>query len=333
MSARVEDHTDNVNMWTGQQLLGLFYGGIIFGSYEWVAAHLSITSLPTTLGTALVGLVLYDFLYYWAHRLSHQINFLWAAHVVHHQGEHYTVSLGLRQSWIHVLLVLPLFLPLAVLGFHLGVVVLAITFAALYQLPLHSSRIGRLPRPIEFVFNTPSHHRVHHGSQPEYIDRNHGGVFIIWDRLFGTFQAETVTPVYGTDSPVPPNPVAANVQPWVRLFHAAAQRHGLARIRFLFSSPALLERPVTQPDDARADSRNSWISNAARIVNTLFLLGVMVVLSAGSGVMPVPIVLAGVGLGLTLMVLAGRARPERESRWRLARSPESSSGDWRSGTR
>jgi sterol desaturase/sphingolipid hydroxylase (fatty acid hydroxylase superfamily) len=137
-----------------------------------------------------------DLAYYWFHRVSHENRFFWASHVVHHSSQHYNLSTALRQTWVPMTY-LPFWLPLALMGFEPWMILLAQSWSLIYQFGLHTERIGRLPRPIEAVFNTPSHHRVHHGSNQRYLDRNYGGILIIWDKLFGTFEPETERVRYG----------------------------------------------------------------------------------------------------------------------------------------
>jgi sterol desaturase/sphingolipid hydroxylase (fatty acid hydroxylase superfamily) len=137
-----------------------------------------------------------DLAYYWFHRVSHESRVFWASHVVHHSSQHYNLSTALRQTWVPMTY-LPFWLPLALLGFPPWMILLAQSWSLIYQFGLHTERIGRLPAPIELVFNTPSHHRVHHGSNQVYLDRNYGGILIIWDRLFGTFVGEGERVRYG----------------------------------------------------------------------------------------------------------------------------------------
>ncbi|GCD77406.1 hypothetical protein JCM31826_08880 [Thermaurantimonas aggregans] len=139
-----------------------------------------------------------DFTYYWYHRWSHEVRYLWASHVVHHSSQRYNLSTALRQTWTGTLSGGFLFwawLPLV--GFHPLMVMTMQSINLLYQFWIHTEAIDRLPRWFEWIFNTPSHHRVHHSSEPRYLDRNHAGIFIIWDRLFGTFVPEDHRPTYG----------------------------------------------------------------------------------------------------------------------------------------
>jgi hypothetical protein len=185
-----------------------------------------------------------DFLYYWFHRTSHEVNAFWAAHVVHHQSEEYNLAVALRQgafqsafSWIF-------YLPLALIGFPPLMFLTVSSIDTLYQFWIHTRAIGRLG-PLEWVLNTPSNHRVHHGRNPKYIDRNHGGILIVWDRLFGTYQKEEEEPAYGITTPLRSwNPVWANVHYWVELAEKAGRTTRLADKVRLFLKP-----PGWQPAD------------------------------------------------------------------------------------
>ncbi|TXH26247.1 MAG: sterol desaturase family protein [Mycobacterium sp.] len=137
-----------------------------------------------------------DFVYYWYHRAHHTIRVFWASHVVHHSSEHYNLSTALRQTWTPFT-ALPFWLPLAFLGFSPWMILLQQSVSLLYQFFIHTERVGKMWRPIELIMNTPSHHRVHHGSNDQYLDTNYGGILIIWDRLFGSFRPESERVVYG----------------------------------------------------------------------------------------------------------------------------------------
>ena len=137
-----------------------------------------------------------DLIWYAYHRASHRVRIMWAAHQAHHNSQKFNYSTALRQKW-NPWGELLFWVPLPLLGVTPWVIFTAWSFNLLYQFWVHTERIGRLWAPIEFVMNTPSHHRVHHSSEPQYLDRNYGGIFILWDRMFGTFGAETHRPVYG----------------------------------------------------------------------------------------------------------------------------------------
>jgi len=137
-----------------------------------------------------------DLCYYAFHRASHEVRLFWAAHVNHHSSQHYNLSTALRQSWTTPLTGIPFWLPLPLLGFEPWMILTQQAVSLLYQYWLHTESIGRLGW-LEALFNTPSHHRVHHGSNLEYLDRNHAGILIVWDRLFGTFEPERAPVRYG----------------------------------------------------------------------------------------------------------------------------------------
>ena len=135
--------------------------------------------------------VLDDFKYYWVHRFGHRVRWFWASHVNHHSSQHYNLSTALRQTWTGFLTLGFVFaLPLVLLGFHPVMIAICGGFNLIYQFWIHTEAIGRMPRWFEAVMNTPSHHRVHHATNPRYLDRNYAGVFIVWDKLFGSFEAE-----------------------------------------------------------------------------------------------------------------------------------------------
>jgi sterol desaturase/sphingolipid hydroxylase (fatty acid hydroxylase superfamily) len=137
-----------------------------------------------------------DFAYYWYHRTHHEIRILWASHSVHHSSERYNLSTALRQTWTPFT-ALPFWLALAAFGMPPWMILLEQSVSLIYQFWLHTERIDKLPSWFEFVMNTPSHHRVHHGSNAQYLDRNYAGILIIWDRMFGTFEPEGERVVYG----------------------------------------------------------------------------------------------------------------------------------------
>ena len=137
-----------------------------------------------------------DFSYYWFHRISHESRGFWASHVVHHSSQHYNLSTALRQTWVPMTY-FPFWLWMPAVGFEPWMVLLAQAWSLIYQFWIHTERIRRLPIWFEAIFNTPSHHRVHHGVNDQYLDRNYGGILIIWDRLFGTYEPEGERVRYG----------------------------------------------------------------------------------------------------------------------------------------
>ncbi|WP_431949877.1 sterol desaturase family protein [Nocardia lijiangensis] len=179
-----------------------------------------------------------DFVYYWYHRTHHTVRVFWASHVVHHSSEFYNLSTALRQTWTPFSS-LPYWLPLALLGFPPWMILLQQSISLVYQFFIHTERVGTLRRPIEFVFNTPSHHRVHHGSNDAYLDTNYGGILIVWDRLFGTFEPEGERVRYGLTKNIATfNPVRVATHEFAAIWRdVRAARSWRARFGHLFRGP------------------------------------------------------------------------------------------------
>jgi sterol desaturase/sphingolipid hydroxylase (fatty acid hydroxylase superfamily) len=209
------DAINSIGLGVISQLVGVFSKLLTIGIYAWCVEHLALFALPEDNLLVWFGaLLLYDFCYYWLHRKGHETNILWAAHVVHHQSERYNLSTALRQTGSGVLLGWLFYLPLAVLGVPLKVFVVVALIDLLYQFWVHTEQINRLGW-FDRVFCSPSNHRAHHAVNDRYLDRNYGGILIVWDRLFGTFVEEDDNdpPVYGTRSPLRSwNPLWANAE-------------------------------------------------------------------------------------------------------------------------
>lgn len=174
-------------------LVAAAYAGVFFYVYE----HFKLIDLPLTPWTILCCIVLADLAYYWEHRFLHKNGFAWATHTVHHSSPHFNISVAYRHGPLDWLFPLFFHLPLAVLGFNPFIIFLAEVIVQVYQTLLHTETVKKLPRPFEAIFNTPSHHRVHHATNKQYLDKNYAGIFIIWDRMFGTFAKEEEKVTYG----------------------------------------------------------------------------------------------------------------------------------------
>jgi sterol desaturase/sphingolipid hydroxylase (fatty acid hydroxylase superfamily) len=181
-----------------------------------------------------------EFSYYWFHRVSHECRIFWASHVVHHSSQRYNLSTALRQTWTGSFMSFVFWIWLPIVGFPPIMIMTMKAISLLYQFWIHTELIHSLGPP-EFVFNTPSHHRVHHGSNPRYIDRNHGGTLIIWDKLFGTFEPENpADPVcFGLTKNIQTyNPVRIAFHEWAALFHDAWAAPGWRnKLHYIFGNP------------------------------------------------------------------------------------------------
>lgn len=224
---RLNDSLANLSQGIGSQLVGIFLKTVTFFSYLYIYNNWRFYEFPNTIWTWLILFIGVDFFYYWFHRMSHEVNALWAAHIVHHQSEEYNLTVALRQSWFQGGFSWVFYLPLAFTGFEPIMFLTVSSFNTIYQFWIHTRAIGNMG-PLEWIINTPSHHRVHHGSNPKYIDKNHAGTLIIWDRLFGTFQKEEDEVVYGITKPLASwNPVWANFHYWSDLTETARRSKGL----------------------------------------------------------------------------------------------------------
>ncbi len=236
---RLADSVNDLSCGVLQQLLEVFLKTALFAGYAFVFGRLRVATVSSSSAAGWAAcFVGVDFFYYWFHRMSHEVNAIWATHVVHHQSEDFNLAVALRQGAFQGSMSWVFYLPLAWMGFPPAMFLTIVSISTLYQFWIHTQLIGRLG-PLEWVLNTPSHHRVHHGRNPRYIDRNHGGTLILWDRFFGTFQAEEETPVYGITKPLASwNPVWANVHYWVELVQMAARAPGVGdRLRVFLKPP------------------------------------------------------------------------------------------------
>ncbi|MCW2690765.1 MAG: sterol desaturase [Mycobacterium sp.] len=170
--------------------------------YAAIYAYIAPWHLPADQWyTWVIALLGVDLLFYTYHRIAHRVRLIWAAHQAHHSSHYFNFATALRQKWNNSGEIL-MWIPLPLLGIPPWMVFASFSVNLIYQFWVHTERIGTLWRPFEFVFNTPSHHRVHHGMDAEYLDKNYGGILIVWDRLFGTFQPEIFRPHYGLTKPV-----------------------------------------------------------------------------------------------------------------------------------
>jgi sterol desaturase/sphingolipid hydroxylase (fatty acid hydroxylase superfamily) len=218
---RVADAINSISTGVLSTTTGLLTKGIGLVTYAFAFKHLALFELSAdSVWTWVFAFVFYDFCYYWLHRLGHERNILWAAHSVHHQSEDYNLSTALRQTSTGFLLGWIFYLPMAVFGVPLLVFVSVAALNLLYQFWVHTRHIPKLGW-FEWFFVTPSNHRAHHAQNALYMDRNYGGVFIIWDRLFGSFQEEDDNEpvIFGVTTPLASwNPLWANVQFYAQLW-------------------------------------------------------------------------------------------------------------------
>ncbi len=234
------DTWTNIALGFGSVFFGAIFGIIQFAGYEFMY---SVAPFQIPMNTAWAWILLIfidDFSYYWFHRLSHESRFLWNFHVVHHSSEQYNLSVAVRQSWFGGLAHWIFYIPMGLIGFPYWAFLIVHGINLIYQYWIHTEFIGKLGW-FEWIFNTPSQHRVHHAINPKYLDRNYGGIFCIWDRMFGTFTEETERPKYGIIKQIKSfNWLWINSHAWVEMWDAIQERKTLlGKFRCVFASPNL----------------------------------------------------------------------------------------------
>lgn len=241
----LKDSAASLTMGLGSLGIGVVAAFLRVPFFAWLYEH-RFLDLGSAWWSWILLLFAEDCCYYWFHRLHHEVRVLWAAHVVHHSSQHYNLSTALRQPWVTPFTGPIFWAPLPLLGFSPAMVLIAQSWSLLYQFWLHTEAVGKLG-PLEWVLNTPSHHRVHHGTNPEYLDKNHGGIFIIWDRLFGTFAEERDRVVYG---------ITKNLESFSPITIAVHELRAMGRDLVASRGPrdawrAVFGRPGAFPPDAR----------------------------------------------------------------------------------
>lgn len=254
-----KDTLTSLGLGTGSVVAGLLSGGLVFALATSVW-QFRLVDVPWTWWAFVLCFVLDDLAYYVFHRSAHRVRWFWASHVIHHSSERYNLSTALRQTWTGFFSLNFLFrLPLFLIGFPPAMVFFCAGLNLIYQFWIHTEVIGRCPRWFEAVMNTPSHHRVHHAVNPRYLDKNYAGVFIVWDRMFGTFvrERDEDRPQYGIVKPLASfNILWAAVHEWVgiaRDLWSAPWRHKLGY---------LLREPGWSHDGSRETSemiRERWL--------------------------------------------------------------------------
>jgi sterol desaturase/sphingolipid hydroxylase (fatty acid hydroxylase superfamily) len=255
------DAGTSLAMGLGNTITGAALGGIVTAIAVWTWQH-RLIDIPITWWSFVLCFIADDLAYYAVHRAGHRIRWLWASHVIHHSSQHYNLSTALRQTWTGVFSLGIIFkLPLFLVGFPVELVAFCGGLNLVYQFWIHTEVIGKLPRWFEAVMNTPSHHRVHHGTNPRYLDRNYAGVFIIWDRMFGTFQPECADdpPRYGIIRQLPSfNPLWVATHEWVGIARDLVRARSLRGVWNAVAAP-----PGAVSGETSDALRARWQANTA----------------------------------------------------------------------
>ncbi len=260
-----KDTMTSMLMGLGSTVAGALTATFYVALAYWVWTTFQIFEFGAAWWVFFLAFILDDLAYYWFHRLSHRMRWMWAAHVIHHSSQHYNLSTALRQTWTGaftpaILIRMPIFM----LGIEPAIVFFCAGLNLLYQFWIHTEAIDRMPRWFEYIFNTPSHHRVHHANNPRYLDANYAGVFMVWDRLFGSFIPEQKEEAcrYGLVTDLGTfNPLRVAVHEWVGIFRDIwPAKRWKDRVMFLLAPPGWT------PDGSRMTSdmiRKAWLEREA----------------------------------------------------------------------
>ena len=247
------DSAASLAMGFGSELAPLLGGGAILAAVFAAAYEFRLMTIPNAWWAVVLCFVLDDLRYYWWHRISHERRWFWASHVVHHSSQHYNLTTALRQTWTGQVIGTILFrTPLIFLGFHPAMVFFVGAINLLYQFWIHTELINRMG-PFEWIMNTPSHHRVHHATNPKYLDANYAGTLIIWDRLFGTFIEEDARekPRYGIVKNLGTfNPLVISFHEWIGIAKDLFKSRSLKEVLGYTFGP-----PGWSPDGSRLTSK------------------------------------------------------------------------------
>ena len=235
-----DDTLCTIGLLTGNILMVFALKGITLALHFYLFQFklFNLSALMPVWALWILTFVMIDLVFYFYHRISHRVNFLWAIHMSHHSSEEMNFGVSLRQAWLGPVSKIPFFAILPLIGFDPTVIAVAGVISTLWGVVGHTQMVGKLG-PLEWILNTPSHHRVHHGSNPEYIDKNYGNLLIIWDRLFGTFEPEKAKVTYGLVNNVNTfNPIKITLMDWQAMLREIKEKEKVSeKIKIFFGAP------------------------------------------------------------------------------------------------
>ena len=235
-----DDTLCTIGLLTGNILMVFALKGITLALHFYLFQFklLNLSALMPVWALWILTFVMIDLVFYFYHRISHRVNFLWAIHMSHHSSTEMNFAVSLRQAWLGPVSKIPFFAILPLIGFDPTIIAVAGVISTLWGVVGHTQMVGKLG-PLEWILNTPSHHRVHHGSNPEYIDKNYGNLLIIWDRLFGTFEPEKAKVTYGLVNNVNTfNPIKITLMDWQAMLREIKEKEKVSeKIKIFFGAP------------------------------------------------------------------------------------------------
>lgn len=242
---KYESSISNLSIGIAERLLNLFISASFYSLFYWIYKNWAIFNIPNTWWVWILLILVTDLVWYWYHRLGHQVNFLWAAHIVHHQSEEFNFTVSARITVFQALIRNLFWCVIPLLGFHPVMVITILIVHGAYSFFTHTQLIKK-SKWLEYVFVTPSIHGIHHASDDKYLDKNYGDVFVFWDKLFGTFQSEEEAPKYGLTHPVKSYSFLwQHFHYYLEIIEACKKAKGLkARLKIIFGNPAQLDQSI-----------------------------------------------------------------------------------------
>ena len=256
----------NMNIGIAERLLDTFTVGVFYFIYDYLQQHFGVFNIRSSVLLWIALLILTDFIWYWYHRLAHEVNLLWAAHVVHHQSEDFNYTVSARITVFQAFFRMCFWSVLPVIGFPAAMIISVQLVHGIYPFFIHTRTIGKLGI-LEYIFVTPSHHRVHHASNDKYLDKNYGDVFIIWDKLFGTFAQEEEEPEYGLTKPLDSHSFLWQHFHFIlEIFYTLKQTKGFrARWNVVFGKPAHIDPEIRSKLEERFLFRNTTVGTSKKL--------------------------------------------------------------------
>jgi len=302
----------NLNIGIAERLADVFITGTFYFVYDYLYNHFAILKIEPTVINWVILVLCTDLVYYWYHRFGHEVNLLWSLHIVHHQSEDYNYTTSVRVTVFQAIARTCFWSVLPIIGFPAHMITIMLLVHGLYPFFVHTQLIGKLGW-LEYIFVTPSHHRVHHGSNPQYLDKNYGDIFIFWDKIFGTFTEEEETPVYGLTKQLGNYGFLwQHFHYWMELSVAMKRANGLrAKLQILFGKPDMVDpsiRPALERKFNINPSSGSYLLQERnryvlwQIIATLLVLFIFILLEHMFG-LPIKIIFAG--LILTTLINCG----------------------------
>lgn len=253
---KYESSISNISIGIAERLLNLFIAASFYQLFYFIYENYALFQIPNNWITWIALILATDFVWYWYHRLGHEINFLWAAHIVHHQSEEFNLTVAARITTLQALIRNVFWCVLPFFGFHPALVIFILIFHGIYSFFTHTQMIGKM-KWLEYIFITPSLHGVHHASDEKYLDKNYGDVFVFWDKMFGTFQKEEEKPNYGLTHPIKSYSFLwQHFHYYLEIWEATKRTDGLKnKLNVVFGSPAIMDQ------DIRPMLEKRWLPN------------------------------------------------------------------------